>query len=58
MRSVRRRDLLRAEALAEVVRPQVKQAQIPVVEIKAGSIYSGVTGFNWSGKARGSPTTF
>jgi len=28
--------LLRAEALAEVVRPQVKQAHIPVLEIKAG----------------------
>jgi hypothetical protein len=36
MRSVTRRDLLRAEALAEVTRPEAKQARIPVVEGKAG----------------------
>jgi len=35
MRSVKRRELLRAEALAGVARP-AKQAHIPVVETKAG----------------------
>jgi hypothetical protein len=36
MRSVMRRDLVRAEALAEVERPAAKLVHIPVVESMAG----------------------
>ncbi len=36
MRSTMRRDLVRAEALAEVERPEARYACIPVVEMNAG----------------------